>query len=461
MNRRCPVLFTFCCLACQTFLLAAPIDEDESSLDELYGQEIEDTEGSPEAPQELPEGLKEIQQAHRALVAGDLDTCREQLRVAYAKSPNLPPPKLMLARLVLDTGQIRFARQLLEEVAVAQPKHPEVYLLFGRLALADGHTTDAALHFQHALSLGEPKNWNDGQRAYLQHACRQGKTKVAEQRGDWDAAAKLYQAQIEARPKNAQLRDRFAMALFRAGELDRAFEQFDLAQLQDESMNPPEVSMAVMFVRQHDYANADEWFAKALAKHAQKPAVHFEHSIAMLFQDRTAEAAASANKAAELGMVSELLDMHLGLIALQSGDGAAAEKRFTEVLQQSPDNAAAATKLALLLAERSDEADRNRAVEIATQVAQAHPNSPEAVAVIGWANYRNGRKDDGETLLRAAAAQPGNDPLPLFLYARMLYAEQRTQEAEQAAKLLQQRIDQPGLFVFRPAARKWLAKVEP
>ena len=456
-------LTCFYLLAAPFFVTAAPIDEGDLSVDDdLFGAEVEDTSNDPAAPSpELPPGFKEIQQARQALVDGNMQLCRDKLRAAYAQSPNLPPPKLMLARMVLASGQVRQGRQLLEEVALSHPNHPELYVMFGRLALADGHATDAALHFRHALSLPEPKNWNDGQRAYLKRACLQGQTSVAEQRGDWAEAAKLYQQQIDTRPKDARLRDRFAMVLFRAGEWDRAFEQFDLSQLQDESMNPPEISMAVMFVREGDYDKADEWFAKALAKHADKPAVHFEHSIAMLYQDRTEEAAASAAKAGEMGMKSELLDMHLGLIALQSGDSLAAEKHFEEVLLKLPDNAGALTKLALLLAERSDAGDQQRAVELAEKAGRAHPNSPEAAAVLGWAYYRTGRKADAEKLLRAAAAQPGSDPLPLFLYARMQFAEQHADETAEAARLLAQRIEQPGLFVFRPAARKWLARVAP
>ena len=435
-------------------LAAAPIEETGRA--DVEG--LSDADDGAIVP-DAPEGLAEINAARAALAEGDIESCRNKLRAAYAKSPNLPPPKLMLARLMLGAGQIRLGRQLLEEVAQSHPNHPDLYLLFGKLALADGHATDAALHFEKALSLAIPTNWNDGQRAFLKRACLEGQTSVAERRGDWDEAADLYQQQIEARPKDANLRDRFAMVLFQAGEDDRAFEQFDLSFLQDASMNPPEISMAVMEVRTGDYRKADQWFAKAVEKHSDNPAVHFEHSIAMLFQDRTQAAAASAARVAELGMNSPLLTMHRGLIAMQQADSAAAEKYFTQLLDSSPKNFGAMAKLALVMVEQDDSGKQNKAVELAEAAAKLNDNSTEVAAVLGWIYYRTGQKKKGRTLLQAAAAHPANDPLPLFLYARVLYMEEATSDAEQAAKLLRQRLEQPGMFPLRPAAKKWLASV--
>ena len=438
---------------------AAPIEGREPVID--VADDASPTEPLNPLPidegaSEMPESLADIQAARAALAQGNIEACHEKLRAAYAKSPNLPPPKLMLARMLLAVGQIGRGRAFLEEEAVAHPNHPDVYLLFGRLALADGHATDAALHFAKAESLPTPKNWNDGQREHHAQACLEGKTQVAERRGDWAEAMKLYQDQVDAHPKDAQLRDRYAMVLFRAGELDRAFEQFDLAYLQDKTMNPPEISMAVMYVRQARYEQADEWFAKAFEKHEDDPAVHFEHSIAMLYQDRTEEAAASAAQAQELGMTSSLLDMHLGLIAMQQGNAAAAERQFQKVLDDSPDNANAMTKLALVLVEQGDDASQSRALKIAEEAGKKSPNSPEVAAVLGWVLYRTGKKEEGENLLRAAATHGSSNPLSLFLLARLLMLEEKSADAQQVAGILREQLDRPGLFVLRPAARKWL-----
>lgn len=334
-----------------------------------------------------------------------------------------------------------------------------VYLLFGSLALADGHTTDAALHFEKALAVEVPSNWNEAQRKYLQQACLEGKTAVALRRGDWKAAAALFQQQVDAHPKNAQLRDQYATALFRAGELERAFEQFDLAFLQDKTMNRPEISMAVMYIRATNYDMAEKWFQQARREHPEEPSVYFEHSIGLLYQDRAEEAAKSAAKAAELGMDSPLLSMHRGLVALQQGDSEAAQTFFEQVLAASPGHVGAMTKLALLLVESKDPADRERAVEFAEAAARMRPNVPEAAAVLGWVYFRVGEGEKAHRLLRAAAGHTSADPLALFLYARLLFLEQQLEEGRKVAELLSRRIEQPGLVPLRPVIRKWLRTV--
>ncbi len=365
----------------------------------------------------------------------------------------MAPPKLLLANLYVANGQVGVGRRMLEEVAVAHPNRPEVYLLFGRLALYDGHVNDAALNFEKAMSLPEPSNWKDEQREYVRRACVEGRTAIAQRRGDWKGAAELLQQQVEADPKKTALRDRWAMALFRGGELDRAFEQFDIAHLQDTKMNPPEVSMAVMHVQAGEYDKADKWFAKALASHPDDAQVHFERSIALLYADRTDEADTHAAKAAELGLSSTLLSLHRGHIAMQKGNWAAAEEFFRDALKSSPDNAAAMAKLALAMVQQNDAAKTAEAVKLADQAAELGNNTVEAVAALGWVYYRAGDKEKAAPLLEAAGTHPAADPTALLFYARWLVDAKEMEKAQQVARLLAERIEQPGLFALRPSAK--------
>jgi len=116
--------------------------------------------------------------------------------------------------------------------------------------------------------------------------------------------------------------------------------------------------------------------------------------------------------------------------------------------------------LALVLIEQKDEAKRARAAELAEAAFELRPNSPEAAAVLGWVNYRTGKAEAGERLL-SAAAQSSADPLPLFLYGRLLVLEDRQEALQQAAEQLRRRLARPGLFALRPAARRWLDRVQP
>ena len=412
-------------------------------------------------PAEETEGLAEYAAAKRAIQQGDVRTCEQQLREMYAKRPNLPPPQMMLARLLFDLNEFRQARSVLEDAAISHRNHPQLYLLLGKLAPVDGRPTEASVLFEKAQSLDVPENWTPGQLRFLKWECLMGETTVAERRGDWDQAALLYEQQVQSRPTDSQLRSRWGAALFRIGQMKQAFEQFDVAYRQDSKLNPPEVSMAAMHVTEMNYRKADQWFEKALDLHPLEPSVHFERSIALMCEDRTAEAERHAKKAAELGLDSSVFLMHRGLIAMQLGEFDRAEEFFQHVLARDADHLGARTSLALALAEQDDVGKRKQALEVMSKISQEHSNSPMVKSVLGWVQLRNKRPDEAVASLQAAALQmpTGRDTL-LFL-SRALMQENRKEEAIRVAQQLERVIDEPGIFVFRPTAKRWLSQVLP
>ena len=109
-------------------------------------------------------GPAEIQEAAEAFGQGDLRGCWEKLRTAYVKQPNIAPPKVMFARMLLAAGRFREGRHVLEQAAVDHARHPELYLLFGQLAVTEGRLNDAQLNFEKALALEVPGNWTPQQR---------------------------------------------------------------------------------------------------------------------------------------------------------------------------------------------------------------------------------------------------------------------------------------------------------
>jgi predicted Zn-dependent protease len=443
---------------------AAPIDEPEK-LPELPLAEPSESSSPAAAAPSIPagledvEGLAEVEDAKRAFLAGDLKRCQEQLRAAFAKRPNLPPPKIMLARLLLSANQVGAGRRLLEDAAVSHATHPDVYLLLAQLALVDGHIADAAAHFEKASTIELPDNWTPAQRLYFKLQYLSGQTAVAQRRGAWDQAAELYQERVNLLPEEYRLRDEWAMALFRAGKRQEAYEQFDIVHRQDAAMNRPEVSMAVMCVQAADYRGADRWFEAALEAFPREAPVHLERSIALLFEDRAQEAEKFARQAAQLGMDSPLLHVHRGRIALQQGDYAAAEKFLQTALDQSPKNSEILPLLTLALVEQDDQAKRARALSVAEEAFKLRPHSAQSRAVLGWVCFRTRQFDKAKPLLAAAAAQPPGDPLALYFYAQLLLQQEKQEEAYRVADALRARVEQPGLFPLRPEVRKWLEKL--
>jgi len=108
--------------------------------------EIRSNEGTNQVADTLREASKQFQ-------AGQHDKCFELLQSAKKAQANLPPPRLMLARLFLSARRIPEGRAHLEQAAVDEPRYPGLYVTFGNLALAEGRLTDAPLCFEKAAAL--------------------------------------------------------------------------------------------------------------------------------------------------------------------------------------------------------------------------------------------------------------------------------------------------------------------
>ena len=107
----------------------------------------------------LPKQVPELNEAQTAYEDGDFGATLKHLQAAVDAQPNLPPAELMLARMHFSRKLSTAGRALLEKAAVKHRNHPEVYLLFGGLALAEGRMTDAWLHYRKAVDVGVPATW--------------------------------------------------------------------------------------------------------------------------------------------------------------------------------------------------------------------------------------------------------------------------------------------------------------
>ena len=131
------------------------------------------------------EKVGEIRQAMGKFRERSLDGCLGLLKAAAAKYPDLPPVKLILARFHFSAGQFARCRVTLEEAAVDAPAYPGVYLLFGELALAEGRSTDAMVHFEKASLVPSPQWWGHDQERAFELRRRLGWATFSERRGDW------------------------------------------------------------------------------------------------------------------------------------------------------------------------------------------------------------------------------------------------------------------------------------
>lgn len=399
-----------------------------------------------------------LQAAQKAFAAGDANACLGHLSAAHCLNPRLGSPKLILARLHLDNNQLAAGRGLLEQLAVAEPDNPDVYLVFGNFAVAEGRWSDAMLNYQQALRVEIPPTWPKAEVARLQAAALAGQAGVSEQRGDWPGAEAALQKWVRMQPLDAQLRDRWGTALFRLGQHAQAYEQFAISFRQNPALSPPEVSMAVMYVQRGNFQQGERWFEKALAARPNSAAVHYELAGALLMEDKPTQARTHSQKAMELGMKTPAIAMQLGLISRQLKEFAEAERYFTRLHESGV--AAAGDQLALVLIEQLQSHKREQALLVAQALHRQRPRSPQTLGTLAWIYYQHGRFDDAERHARAAIAAGANDPQTLYFAAKILHRQGHEDEAQRLGNRLADQMAEPGIFILRPEARRWLEELQ-
>lgn len=402
--------------------------------------------------------------AATTLAAGDAKKCIAQLRTAAMKNEHLPPPLLLLAYIQLANGRLLQALVALDMAAVEDKKHPEVYLTLGQIAVAQGRNTDAWVHLQKALKLKPPESWSQDYFIGFQVRCYQSLAIVEERRRDWEELQETLGLWSGHEPKNATLRDTWGRALLLSDRDEEALAQFTKAHELDPQLNPPELSMAAVHIERGEIDKAKIWYQKAIAAYPKDARVHFEYGIGLLMADDFAAARDELNQAATLDAAGMKLGVDLavmqGYAARGNVDRDLAEQKFTVALKQSPGHATAMAQLVLVFVEQEGNTDsRDRARELATFLANKNADSPPALAVLGWVQYRQGNGDESEKTMLRAMTRPTNDPLTLYLIAQVLLERGKTTEASRAILALKDAIDRPTLFVERPQARKWLERI--
>ena len=134
-----------------------------------------------------------------------------------------------------------------------------------------------------------------------------------------------------------------------------------------------------------------------------------------------------------------------------------AAEQFRKLAEKDPGNASNATVLALAMLESDDPKKRSEAQSVLQRVVSRIPNNNLAVAALGYSFLKNGETEKANQLMRRVAlARRGSSEASWFLSYWL--AEQG--QTDDAIKLLKRVVDLDGLFLYRSAARKLLAKLE-
>jgi tetratricopeptide (TPR) repeat protein len=400
--------------------------------------------------------LADVEQAIKSFEKRDFDACLQQIGKAVKAHPELPPPHALFAKLAFLGNQGALIRPALERAVSEDAEHPEVYILFGNLALVESRLTDAAVHFEKAKALATSQRWTAEQRRRFERLCHQGNAFVAEARGDWKSAKVALVGWLEQEPANARARHRLGRALFSLGQQDPAFEELQRAAKEDVTLEPAPITMGWLYTRDRDVKKAQEWMDYAVKIAPDSLPVRMGLAAWLLEQGRADEAQTHAEAAAKLDPKSNEVKRVLGLTARERKDFSRSEEIFQALAQESPGDAWLRNQLALVLIEQADDSKRRRALELAELSVRQNPNAPDALATLGAVYYRLKRLEDAEKVLQAVVGSGKGNSDAAYILA-LVRADQG--HAESAPLLLKTALAAPGLFIFRKDAQQWLDRL--
>jgi tetratricopeptide (TPR) repeat protein len=391
--------------------------------------------------------------AAREARAGRIDEALRLIREQAGKHPEWSPPRVILARLLFAGEQGPAGRRVLEQAAAEVPDHPDVYLIFGAVALADGRFSDARLNFEKAQALIGPGKWTNEQVRGFRREIAAGLAAVAEAREDWEGARRLLTALLEIDPKSGPARQRMGRVLFKLNRVDEAFDALKQAVQDTPALEPAAVSMGRLYTQKADLKKAEEWFDYAKKAEPQSARVHRARAAWLLEIGRAPDAKAAVEEAAKLEPDSKDGERLRALIAWHLGDAAEAQRILEPLHRDAPADFAVANLLALSLVDQDDKERRSRGLQLAEIDARQSPRSPDALATFGWALYRSGRVDQAEQALRQAVSGVQTTSDIAYYLARVLAEKGRNDDAR---KLLQSATGLSGAFAHRKDAEALL-----
>jgi len=405
----------------------------------------------------LPKHVDELDKAIQIFQKGDYEQCLKLLQAAGNKHSDLFPARLILAKLFLQHNQVNQGRAALEQVAADSPGHPEIYLVFGRLALQEGRPTDSRLHFDKAMELARSGKWSEQLRQVFQGDAYDGLAAVAEHRRDWLAAVAALSARLKLTPNNSAARQRLGVALFHQGKRDEAAEQLLRASRDDSKLEPASLLLARLYTEIGKRDHAAKWIAYGIEQNPKDPRLYLGQARLHLEQNQMTQAQRAVEAAAKLDANSRDVQWLRGLIAWILKDYTAAERNLQALYQETPGDFAISNQLALALVEQANETKRQKALQLAEINARLYPNSGEPLSTLGLVYYRLGRTDQAEKALRASLSGGSGSSDTVYYLARLLAERGQSEEAKRLLKLA---LDAVGLFAFRNEAREQLTRLD-
>lgn len=403
----------------------------------------------------------------------DFNGALQHFKNAKAMAKEIPPPEVLMAKLSILGRNVQLGRAWLERAVAAAPGDPEPYVVLGDLAITEGRVTDADVLFAEGLKLSEKFAENPKRKQNFQRRALQGLAVVSQRREQWDRAKTMIDRWVQLDPESAAAYNALGQVLFylnKGSEAYKAFQKADeLNKATADRKNPPspmaELSMAALYQRRDkDDKKTTDSINLAVRNHPKDFGVRLRAAQIAMASNLLDVALAQAEEAVKLNENDLTAKLVRGYVARLRNDFTTAEHYFELAHLQSPGNFDASNNLALLLAEQTDEAKQNRALEFAVMNIQRFPINGQsqqrfdAMSTYGWVQYQRGSLQEAGVALQQVANANVLTPDSRYYIAKVMLNDPK--RSEDAARVLEVAVESDQPFVNRKAATELLATLK-
>lgn len=407
--------------------------------------------------------------AHTSLLAIDLrrqdhDGLRRDLKAMKDALPNHPETRFYDAQLALIDGDVKRARETVQQLLKLNPNNVRVLQLAGTIESAAGSTLVAETHLTKALQLSPDLSF--ARRLLAEVLIRAGQPARAVttlkplldadspsadvlalaaeallMTGDAAQAERLFVRASRADPSNLKLQANLALTEIARGRTDDGFAQLESVAQRDRSAYA-DLALIGARLRRQDGKGALAAIDRLQAKTPDKPlAAQLRGQVLQQQGDR-----AGARKSYEraLSIDAQYLPALAGLASIDMAEKKpdAAIKRYEDLIRQEPKNSRAITALAEL--KRANGAPAEEVAKGLQEAIRLNPTDPTPRAQLVELQLSTRNTNGAMATAQEAAATLPDDPQTLVALGRaQIFAKEVQQAISTFGKLAASRPSDP------------------
>lgn len=445
MMHRLPILFAVLWVLTSTLSLYADLvvfGSDSSKSTELA---------------DLVNKNADVRSAISAFERGDVAECERMFAQAFKADKNLPSVDVMIARLLMQKGQLNEALSRLESYLSKGSQDAEAYATMGEIALMSGRFTDAWLQFREASSIVKTTSTlSKSRKEAFNTQLLQRKAETALRRQDIATAQALFKELETVMPDSGYPLMAQARIMISNADITRGAELLRRAKKLDKTVPQPELQIALALSAGKENTETEKWFKDGIRQSDATVANWFEYLKWLLKQDRPEDVQFLIQQKVPEAFKSDRLLRFLGAMSLRyQGKVEDAEKAFSILLSENTGDMESADQLALILVDSIDQGKKIRAQQLSQNNLRRAPNEENAIATAAWIEFTLGATDLADQYFNSLISRGTGNPQTIYYVARILESRGRTEEA---MALYKNAVDIPGLFVQRNEVKAKLAE---